>query len=190
MVATADAGGISFRPMGMKYNTYCSDCDEFMFECDEKLVDLIIAMNKNGFITLYCCEGHYNSEDGKSILFNDYFDTFSMPYIYFYRKDDDEDTYIDDIKKLIESDPEYKKYIFVQTGLIEDIDENETYYYTTATIRSKIYDVTGKAIWGCSDLLENAIAVEDFNKSQEVFLKFVSEFIHRHNFDDWKQVKE
>lgn len=45
-----------FHPSAMVLS--CEKCDETMFRCDNEFVDRIIKLNENGFITVYCCEGH------------------------------------------------------------------------------------------------------------------------------------
>lgn len=41
------------------YDVLCSECDGFMFECDDTIADRIIELNKLGINTNFCCEGHY-----------------------------------------------------------------------------------------------------------------------------------
>ena len=38
----------------------CTKCDNFMFKCDANLVDVIVKLNKLEFLTVNCCEGHFN----------------------------------------------------------------------------------------------------------------------------------
>ena len=47
----------------VEYNAYCRDCDSYMFDCDNKLVDVIVALNKLGLTTEYCCIGHSKHEE-------------------------------------------------------------------------------------------------------------------------------
>lgn len=55
----------------------CTNCQEFMFECDPLLADIIVAANKDyGLKTNFCCEGHvYEYNDGTF--------AFAAPYISF-----------------------------------------------------------------------------------------------------------
>lgn len=52
-------------------SVFCKNCDNFMFKCDEKLINPIIKFNKLQFFTTNCCEGHFVGVQ------------FSNPYIQF-----------------------------------------------------------------------------------------------------------
>lgn len=68
---------VTFLGPNIKCN--CDDCDGFMFECDEHMVDSVVKFNKSGFLTTFCCEGHYKKYETESI---------SVPYIEFADIDD------------------------------------------------------------------------------------------------------
>ena len=53
----------------INYDIICSECDGFMFECDDMIADRIIDLNKLGIETRFCCEGHYTSLS-KPLTFN------------------------------------------------------------------------------------------------------------------------
>ena len=40
----------------------CSECKSKMFYCDEWISPTIQLLNRKGYLTEYCCSGHYDSE--------------------------------------------------------------------------------------------------------------------------------
>lgn len=70
----------------ISYDVICSECDGFMFECDDTIADRIIELNKLGIETRFCCEGHYTSLS-KPLTFDKDLNTYKhwieYPYIGF-----------------------------------------------------------------------------------------------------------
>ena len=83
------------------FNVYCPQCNEWMFDCDVSLVERIIKLNKLGFETIYCCEGHYKVHP--EILFNTPYVTFIIPSKY--------DFLNEFIESIVEND-KYKDIVF------------------------------------------------------------------------------
>ena len=61
------------------FEIYCENCDNFMFQCDEEFVSRIIALNKLGVTTRFCCEGHMS--EARSIKNNHKYLIIDMPYL-------------------------------------------------------------------------------------------------------------
>lgn len=68
------------KPMEIRSEVYCNECDEFMFPCDDKMIYPVIGLNSKGYETLYCCEGHHSSIDPENVGINE---TCSLPYMVF-----------------------------------------------------------------------------------------------------------
>jgi hypothetical protein len=73
-----DAENTMAKLMGLNFSLYCDDCGEFMFECDNKIADDIILINKKGYQTLYCCEGHYEDDKNGTVFPSE---LVSVPYL-------------------------------------------------------------------------------------------------------------
>lgn len=58
---------IKVKLLNPDFQCYCDDCDSFMFDCDEHLVDTIVKFNKAGFTTEFCCQGHHGDERASDI---------------------------------------------------------------------------------------------------------------------------
>ena len=138
------------------YIVYCRKCDTYMFDCDNKLVDVIVALNKSGLLTEYCCIGHHRSEEFYSMPDVE----CSGPYVVFERD-------IRDIIGKIKKTELYDKYIYI-----------ETLPGSNATvIRSKVFDDAGQNIFGLSDNEDDKDRVptskESVEQSGNVLLSFL-----------------
>lgn len=47
-----------FHFAGLTNHVFCKQCGSLMFNCDSRIVNDIISLNKNGIKTEYCCQGH------------------------------------------------------------------------------------------------------------------------------------
>lgn len=77
-----DGEDINMVISGPNYNIMCEKCGDIMFDCDEKLVGSIIQMNKKGYTTQFCCEGHHIYRDQYNHLGPN--ETCIGPYVKFY----------------------------------------------------------------------------------------------------------
>lgn len=61
---------------------YCpkTNCDGMLIEVDELLIPTIKVLNQKGYITKYCCSGHYDGQHSNSyIMFDDGITLPSLP---------------------------------------------------------------------------------------------------------------
>lgn len=141
-----DVDALLFHPSAMVLS--CERCDETMFKCDNQFVDRIIELNRRGFITAYCCEGHGPSIETVEIstMIPKY--NISSPYITFdYSKmsKDKLDTLNSTLHKFASDD-----MIFVfeavpyqvsvhPTGLNMDYEEYENIFKEIHKARNKLF---------------------------------------------------
>lgn len=51
---------------------FCNNCDEAMIQIDEGLFTPVVALNKHGIKTAFCCEGHKNEFDCEETILLDF----------------------------------------------------------------------------------------------------------------------
>lgn len=69
---------------------YCpkTNCDGTLIEVDELMIPIIQILNDKGYITKYCCSGHYDGHHPNAyIMFEDWVELPSIPKGF--KKDDD-----------------------------------------------------------------------------------------------------
>lgn len=141
----------------VEYNAYCRDCDSYMFDCDNKLVDVIVALNKLGLTTEYCCIGHSKHEEFYVCVDMD----CCMPYVSFEK---DISRVISKVKKT----ELYDKYIYI-----------ENLPGTNRTIiRARVFDESGRSIFELSDDTDEngnnvPVSQESIEQSGNVLLSFL-----------------
>lgn len=149
--------GEDVRLHHIEYNAYCRECDSYMFDCDNKLVDVIVALNKLGLTTEYCCIGHSSHEEFYACVDMD----CCMPYVLF-EKD------ISPVISKIKKTELYDKYIY-----IENLPgSNRT------IIKSRIFDESGRSVfeldYGNNENDDNtAVSKESVEQSGNVLLSFL-----------------
>ena len=141
----------------VEYNAYCRDCDSYMFDCDNKLVDVIVALNKLGLTTEYCCIGHSKHEEFYVCVDMD----CCMPYVSF-EKD------ISGVINKVKKTELYDKYIYI-----------ENLPGTNRTIiRARVFDESGRSIFELSDDTDEngnniPVSQESIEQSGNVLLSFL-----------------
>lgn len=162
MYIISDDDSISIDTITAKFNVCCSNCDEYMFECDGMLVNRIISLNKLGFRTENCCEGHvreimypFNRENDGIFI--------SIPYIQFMDHPCRED--VDFIEGLI-NNPKYSGVIHL---------EYDANHWTLNALYSNKYLYTEDS--RCAYKKYVAKVKGDFLSTKCLFLTFIDEFI-------------
>ena len=54
----SDLDNLQIGKYNLSIEVLCNNCDQFMFQCDKKLVSIIKLLLGIGIETHYCCEGH------------------------------------------------------------------------------------------------------------------------------------
>lgn len=139
----------------INYDIICSECDGFMIECDDMFANRIIALNKLGFETRYCCEGHYNTTETPFVFnkpLNKYKHWVDLPYVAFSIDiTENQMEYIDGLLS-------FQEYKFIE------FEATETQYVLRAQ-----FEFTDK---------EKEKDVQDrFNSVKESFFRFIDELI-------------
>ena len=151
-----DKNGKFYKP---EYNAWCEDCEEWMFDCDPDMVDIVIALNKKGYKTEFSCAGHHKDFDDIHIAPHE---ICTIPYVSF-RAPGEMDPYL---RNMIDGDPEYKEWISFINTHTGDFDR-----------RFSIY--SGSRLMSDLDEKDEERSKEDWNKLKDVFFKFVEELIEK-----------
>ena len=134
----------------------CScECGNTMYEIDNGIFELIVRLNKLGFYTEYCCEGHWNEGNFTS-----------FPYIKFTC---DDEKFRDSYSHKMENSEEF--LLFLEQNLRKELYAEYDTIDTSISINLDTRDMTNDEI---NDLCENETKFEYY---KELFLKEIERII-------------
>lgn len=143
------------RLHSVNYTVYCKDCDNYMFECDTKLADTIIELNKCGLSTMYSCIGHHRDDD----FYGTPDVVCSVPYVAFTEN-------VMDVVDKVPKNEEYDKYI--TTSTLNDM---------STVIQSRVFDCKGNDVFSPDYEEGTDIPKSNVEKSGDVLISFLQDMI-------------